>query len=84
MRQLSWKVFFKNNSLQQELDDTNEQEVDDKHPSLRITSRKHATPDKMPTLFNEIKSKVLEFLSINLTPAEQRGKAWLIKEVKAQ
>ena len=47
---LSWKVFFKNNNLQQEVGDTNEQEVDYKHPSLHIPSRKHLPTDKMPTL----------------------------------
>ena len=91
LRKLSWKVFFKNIKEDQEQNLT-EQKVDDKHPSLRIPSRKHPPPDTMPILFNEIKSKVLGFLSTletskplsNLTPAEQRGKAWLTKEVKAQ
>ena len=91
LRKLGWKIHFKNNKPQLE-DDVDEQVVDDAHPSLRIPSRNHPPPDKMPALFNEIRSKLLGFLSTfettkppsNLTPAEQRGKAWITKEVKEQ
>ena len=88
LRKLEWKVFFHQHSDQNGTGNINSKDI---HHELRIPSRSHP-PDLANPLLDDIKAKILGFVSTfepekpksNLTPAEQRGKAWLLKAVKSQ
>ena len=83
---MEWKHHFYKIQDQDKFNPDNEN-----HKDLRIPSRSHA-PEQNSALLNEIKTKLLGFLttfqptkpSSNLTPAEERGKSWLVKMVKDQ
>ena len=85
IRKLEWKSFFHQRPSESQSDET------DIHSDLRIPSRAHP-PDLKNPLLDEIRSKLIGFVTAfepekpksNLTPAEQRGKSWLIKQIKDQ
>ena len=82
LRKLEWKAYFKERDI--EKDETQ----DNIHSDMRIPSRSHP-PDQNNPLLESIRAQVMGFISTfepskpasNLTPAEQRGRAWLIKAV---
>ena len=90
LRKLEWKVHHHRSEEVREAN-ANVETGTDIHFDMRIPSRAHA-PDLNEPLLEEIKTKVLGFVSNfapekppeNLTPAELRGKAWLTQQVKAQ
>ena len=85
IRKLEWRAHF------YQADGENNLDHDDLHADMRIPSRRSA-PEQNSPLLEEIKTKLLGFLttfqptapSSNLTPAEQRGKRWLMNMVKEQ
>ena len=82
LRKVSWKAFFHDNPTE------NNSFNEDEHPGLRIPSRRH--PEYSNPLFDEIKTKLMGFVNSftpsdpksNLTPAERRGKAWILKHIE--
>ena len=74
LRKLGWKIHFKNNIPQ--LDDVDEQVVDDAHASLRIPSRNHPPPDKMPASYrkrNQEREWSAKELEESMAEAKARG-----------
>ena len=91
LRKVSWKAYFKEKADQKDASELDSSFEDDQHKLLRIPSRKHPLHFHSP-LFEEIKCRLVGFVSnlnvpethSNLTPAEERGKAWLLKQVRAE
>ena len=83
IRKLEWRAHF------YQADGENISDHDNIHADMRIPSRRSA-PEQNSPLLDAIKTKLLGFLttfqptapSSNLTPAEQRGKRWLVNMVK--
>lgn len=82
LRKLEWKAFFYEQGAKEQ------NSKGDIHADMRIPSRSHP-PDQNNLLVDSIRSQVMGFISSfepskptsNLTPAEQRGRAWLIKAI---
>ena len=82
LRKMEWKAYFHENPKDDSFSD-------DIHQDLRIPSRKH--PEGFNSnVFDEIKTKLKGFVAnfqpenpgSNLTAAEERGKAWILKEIE--
>ena len=86
IRKLEWRAHFN-----QEENGEHAPDHDNLHADMRIPSRR-AAPEQNNPLLDAIKTKLLGFLTTfqptspgsNLTPAEQRGKRWLVNKVKEQ
>ena len=89
LRKLSWKAYFKQLEDPEESDG---EEASESHPGLRIPSRKHPPQDTKTALFEDVESRLLNFIGTvdlqkpksNLTAAEQRGKGWITREVASR
>ena len=85
LRKLEWKAYFHENPK------TDNSFEEDEHQALRIPSRNHPEGYNNP-LMEEIKAKVLGYVnnfqpknpSSNLTPAEKRGKAWVLQKIDSE